>query len=160
MTIEEYNRLNKLAEAKQNLEEHQKTVHNRENADEIASKRMRQRLVFHRPQPTKEQIKKEKEERESYQPFEEPGSSAPALGKWQTVEYKEEKYVDLQLPEQPDRFEYEPPVQYEPEPPVRQFKEKTITILNDEDTLMVPDSFKKRKFGNAKRNARQRLDDD
>lgn len=61
--------------------------------------------------------------------------------------------MDLQLPKQ----EYfEPPVVAEPEPIVKEFKEKVIESIEGTET-----GFKKRKLGSgAKRNTRQRLDDD
>lgn len=71
-----------------------------------------------------------------------------------------EKPVDLQLPDTNNKdFYYVPAVTTEIEPPPKVFKEKTVKTLADQDTS-VPDTFKKRKFGGNKRNARQRLDDD
>lgn len=64
--------------------------------------------------------------------------------------------VDWQLPAQ--EYYEEPPVQYEPEEPVKEFKEKVVDSLGGNSGQA---SFKKRKFaGAAKRNVRQRLDDD
>lgn len=66
--------------------------------------------------------------------------------------------IDLQLPQQETYFE--PPVEYEPEPVVKEFKEKTVESLKDDET-QGESSFKKRKLNTgAKRNVRQRLDDD
>lgn len=55
-------------------------------------------------------------------------------------------------------FSYVPAVNTEVMPPPRIFKEKTVTSLTNEDDS-VPNTFKKRKFGGNKRNARQRIDD-
>lgn len=72
--------------------------------------------------------------------------------------FREEKVVDLQLPQtERNDFSYVPAVSFEPPPKV--FKEKTVTSLTDEDNS-IPNTFKKRTFGGNKRNARQRLDDD
>lgn len=46
---------------------------------------------------------------------------------------------------------------FEPQPKV--FKEKTVKSLADDD-CNVSDTFKKRKIGGNKRNARQRVNDD
>ncbi|XP_971546.2 WW domain-binding protein 4 isoform X2 [Tribolium castaneum] len=87
-------------------------------------------------------------------PLLEPGKTDP-YGKWQTIQ--ERPVVDLQLPVQ-DYYYEEPVVQYEPEAPVKEFKEKTVESLGGESSET---GFKKRKFGGAaKRNVRQRLDDD
>lgn len=69
-----------------------------------------------------------------------------------------EKPVDLQLPDAGNKEVYYVPAATI-EPPPRVFKEKTVKSLTDEDTS-VPNTFKKRKFGGNKRNARQRFDDD
>lgn len=59
----------------------------------------------------------------------------------------------MQLPQQ-EYFDV--PVVVEPEPVVKEFKEKVIESIGGTDT-----GFKKRKIGaGAKRNTRQRLDDD
>lgn len=62
--------------------------------------------------------------------------------------------MDLQLPEQ---AYFEAPIVAEPEPVVvKEFKEKVIESIEGTET-----GFKKRKIGSgAKRNTRQRLDDD
>lgn len=71
-----------------------------------------------------------------------------------------EKPVDLQLPSTGNNeFVYVPVATTEIEPPPKIFKEKTVKSLTDEDAT-VSNTFKKRKFGGNKRNARQRLDDD
>lgn len=74
-------------------------------------------------------------------------------GKWQKVE--QSVAIDLQLPEQ-EYFEC--PVVAEPEPVVKEFKEKTVESLEDSGG---GSTFKKRKIpSGAKRNTRQRLDND
>lgn len=85
MTIEEYNRLNILVEAKQNQHQHQESMFMRENADELAAKYNREKLKRRKLQPTAEAIKEEEEVRESYETYDEPGTSARPFGKWQTV---------------------------------------------------------------------------
>lgn len=50
------------------------------------------------------------------------------------------------------------PAEEEPPVPAKRFKEKTVTSLTVDPS--IPSTFKKRTFGNAKRNARQRTDDD
>jgi hypothetical protein len=85
-------------------------------------------------------------------PLLEPGKTDP-YGKWHTV--KEREFVDLQLPYQEQEY-VEIPIEIEPEPVVKEFKEKVVESLGNGET-----SFKKRKIvGGAKRNTRQRLDDD
>lgn len=69
-----------------------------------------------------------------------------------------EKQVDLQLPDTGNKEVYYVPAATI-EPPPKIFKEKTVKSLTDQDTS-VPNTFKKRKFGGNKRNARQRFDDD
>ncbi|RZC39156.1 WW domain-binding protein 4, partial [Asbolus verrucosus] len=84
-------------------------------------------------------------------PLLEPGRTDP-YGKWQTV--KEREVVDLQLPQQEEY--YEVPIEFEPEPIVKEFKEKTVESLGGGEA-----AFKRRRIGGgAKRNTRQRLDDD
>lgn len=73
--------------------------------------------------------------------------------------FREEKPIDLQLPNTGGKeCIYVPAATVEPPPKV--FKEKTVQSLADDDDCSVPNTFKKRKFGGNKRNARQRLDDD
>lgn len=56
------------------------------------------------------------------------------------------------------QYKYVPIVNTVPEPPVKKFKEKTITVLDVTEGEVIKDTFVKRKF--AKRNARQRTDDE
>lgn len=71
---------------------------------------------------------------------------------------------DLNLPKVKHEYVYVPAANVVPEPPVRTFKEKVVTTLaGDDGTLIgVSNEFRKRKgaAAGAKRNARQRLDDD
>lgn len=71
-----------------------------------------------------------------------------------------EKPIDFQLPDTGYKeYAYVPAATIEVAPPPKIFKEKTVTSLTDQDAS-VPNTFKKRKFGGNKRNARQRFDDD
>lgn len=64
--------------------------------------------------------------------------------------------ADLQLPEQ---TYVTPTIAVITEPPEKKFKEKTMTSVDEPEASSV--AFKKRKINNtAKRNTRQRLDDD
>lgn len=73
---------------------------------------------------------------------------------------REVKPVDLQLPTSLGKdYSYIPVATTQVEPPPRIFKEKTVKSLTDGDAS-VSDTFKKRKFGGNKRNARQRFDED
>lgn len=86
MTLEEYGRINKLAEAKQTQQMYVESRFMRENADEIASKYLREQLKRRQPQPNQDEIKREEEIKESYETYEEPEeNSSKAYGKWQTV---------------------------------------------------------------------------
>ncbi|KAJ8909597.1 hypothetical protein NQ315_005661 [Exocentrus adspersus] len=88
-----------------------------------------------------------------YGPIIDPGKNDP-YGKWQTV--KQSENIDLQLPVQQEYIEC--PVVVEPEPFVKEFKEKTVDSLA---SMGECSSFKKRKISSlAKKNTRQRLDDD
>lgn len=192
MTIEEYNRLSLVHNARAQQQLHEESKYMRENADELVSKYRRQQLTIFREKEIEEQTKQKEEERESYtacDEIEETETEAPALGKWQTIvrkyekfckikkriyndifyHFREEKFIDLQLPTTSNKdYGYIAPVASsssttapttESEPPQRVFKEKTVTTLADTD-CNVSDTFKKRKFGGNKRNVRQRLNDD
>lgn len=191
MTIEEYNRLNLVYNARAEQQVYEESKNLRENADEIVAKYRREQLRIIRSEDIEEEIKEKEIERESYQEYEEPPetSSAQPYGKWKTIVKKygfslhfscdifirfnmienyifnfffnrEEKPVDFQLPNTASKeFTYVPATTTETEPPPRIFKEKTVKSLEDEDNS-IPNTFKKRKFGGNKRNARQRFDDD
>lgn len=92
MTIEEYNRLNLVHDARVQQELHQESKHMRENADEIASKYRREQLKAKRAHAFAQETEEKEVERESYQAYEdeyeEPGTSARPYGQWQTVVYK------------------------------------------------------------------------
>ncbi|XP_060529693.1 WW domain-binding protein 4-like isoform X2 [Cylas formicarius] len=86
-----------------------------------------------------------------YGPILDPGKNDP-YGKWQTITQSEP--VDFQLPP-PQEF-IEIPIVTEPEPVIHEFKQKTIERLTHGETV-----FKKRKVPTgAKKNTRQKLDDD
>lgn len=95
MTIEEYNRLNLVYNARSEQQMHEESKHMRENADEIASKYRREQLKNVRSQAFQREFKEKELERESYTACEdiddEPGSSAQPFGKWQTIV---KKYVN------------------------------------------------------------------
>ncbi|CAH0554614.1 unnamed protein product, partial [Brassicogethes aeneus] len=111
--------------------------------DEERAKKAREKL--------KERAVKNDEPEPVYGPIIEPGKNDP-YGKWHTV--KESAPLELDLPPQNDY--YVPVIEVEPEPVVKEFKEKTVSSLEGGET-----SFKKRKIpGGAKRNTRQRVDDD
>lgn len=69
--------------------------------------------------------------------------------------FREEEYVDLQLPKQSYEPIYVPAANVEIEPPVKKFKEKTVKSVDGEE----PGFFKKRKIAGGSRNVRKRLDD-
>lgn len=71
-----------------------------------------------------------------------------------------EKPLDLQLPTPAYECDYTPVVTTTFEPPPRVFKEKTISKLDDDEDSQIPNTFKKRKIGSNKRNARRKIDDD
>lgn len=84
MTIEEYNRLNLVFEAKQNQQMHEESKFMRENADELAAKYKRETLKAMKQKPTEKEIKEEENKRESYETYESETESR-AIGSWQTV---------------------------------------------------------------------------
>lgn len=106
----------------------------------------------------------------SYAPFEDVGETeARPLGQWQTVAPATESVapapVDLQLPHVVQNYVCVPAANVAPEPPVKKFKEKVVTSLAPSVGEMSTagsgaNEFKKRKGVAAKRNMRQRLDDD
>lgn len=89
MTIEEYNRLYTVYNARAEQQLHKESKYMRENADEIASKFRREQLKVFREETIADQIKEKEVERETYQeadPYEdEAGTSANPYGRWQTV---------------------------------------------------------------------------
>lgn len=126
----------------------------------LTREKMKERRVADSPEPV-------------YGPIIDPGKNDP-YGKWETVKqrYKFQlryvitsffisltffsEFVDLQLPVQQEYVDC--PVVAEPEPAVKEFKEKTVDNLSSEGECST---FKKRKIGSwAKRNTRQRLNDD
>ncbi|KAG4072322.1 hypothetical protein HA402_004254 [Bradysia odoriphaga] len=160
MTLEEYNRLNTLAEAQQQLKLHKESMFMRGNADEIVAKFHREKLKERRAKPTPTEIAKVEEEKEQYKTYEDPDWSAKPLGAWTTVSQTEPKPIDLQLPEPTHNYVYVPAAHVQPEAPIRKFKEKTISSLPvDDETADTSNTFKKRKTA-IKRNVRQRNDDE
>lgn len=84
MTIEEYNRLNLVFEAKQEQKMHEQSKFMRDNADELAAKYKREKLKALKQKPTEKEIKEEEKKRESYEPYESE-TEARAIGSWQTI---------------------------------------------------------------------------
>ncbi|XP_037914117.1 WW domain-binding protein 4 [Hermetia illucens] len=157
MPLDEYNRINEIAVAQQQLQLQEESKQFRENADEIVAKYRREQLKAFRH--TDSEATEKKTEQESFKTEEE--AQAPTIGAWQVVEEKKEPPpVDLQLPSRPEDDYYIPPAvsNFEPEPPTKKFKEKTVEHLESDVVSSVPATFKKRKI--AKGNARQRLDND
>lgn len=148
MTLAEYEKLNEIAIRQQEEKQQQDMKHTIENAGEIASRYNR------------EQLKKYQKITEEPKPTEEPSTSyagqygGQPFGKWETVEVRERKPVDFELPKQNFAYVAVTAASVE-EPPIKKFKEKTITKL--EDVSDVSSVFKKRKFGN--RNIRRGNDD-
>lgn len=126
----------------------------------------REKLKARRIKPTAEETKDKEEEQASYAPFEDPDTEARSLGQWQSVpavaaaSAADQPYVDLQLPFVPNDYVYVPAANVEPEAPVKIYKEKVVTSLAADGASGGVNEFKKRKGVAAKRNMRQRLDDD
>ncbi|XP_055916279.1 WW domain-binding protein 4 [Eupeodes corollae] len=157
LSLEEYNKINQIAEAQQEIQFQQQAKDFQKNAPEEVAKYNRERLKMYRRQDPKEETAKE-EKRQAFKTEEE--SYTPDIGAWVTVEKKpEEKPINWELPASNNY--YVPPVVSEIpyEPPVKRFKEKTIESLDPSVAIGLPTQFKKRKFA-AKGNARQRLADD
>lgn len=86
MTIEEYNRLNLVYNARAEQQLHQESKFMRENADEIASKYRREQLKIFQTETIAKEMEEKEIERESYTEYEEePGTSARPYGRWQTI---------------------------------------------------------------------------
>lgn len=86
MTIEEYNRLNKVVDAKAEQQHYAESKYMRDNADELLSKYKREKFKTLQAFTKAEEVKEKEEERETYTAYEEPGSSSQPFGKWQTVQ--------------------------------------------------------------------------
>lgn len=69
--------------------------------------------------------------------------------------FREESFVDLQLPTQSYEPIYVPAVNVETEVPVKKFKEKTITSIDADE----PGFFKRRKIAGGSRNVRKPVND-
>lgn len=134
----------------------------------------REKLKTRRAKPTKEEVAEKAEEQASFAPFVDAETEARPLGQWQTVQPTTNDNdtaataTDLGLPTVKHEFVYVPAANVVPEPPVKKFKEKVVTSLADIDdggfgrgsTATGGGEFRKRKVVAAKRNVRQRLDDD
>lgn len=101
MTIEEYNRLNLVYEAKTELKLHEESKFMRENADELVAKYRREQLKAVRDVALQHEVKEKEIEREGYTACEdideEPGTSARPFGKWQTVVHRYEELTKKNL---------------------------------------------------------------
>ncbi|KAL5279133.1 WBP4 family protein [Megaselia abdita] len=162
MPLAEYNRINSIAIAQQEVMNKAAAKKNNESAEEKTARYYRERLKdFRKPDPEDTPEAKE-EKRQFYKTAEE--AATPDIGSWTTVVEKtaeELKPVDLELPEV-DNYYVQVVSEMEPEPPVKKFKEKVIESLanddDDEGPSKVSMTFKKRKAPRG--NARKRLDDD
>lgn len=87
MTIEEYNRLNVVYNARAEQQVYEESKNLRENADEVVAKYRREQLKFIRSDGIEEEIKEKEIERDNYKEYEEPPetSSAQPYGKWQSI---------------------------------------------------------------------------
>lgn len=97
MTIEEYNRLNLVYNARAEQQVYEESKNLRENADEVVAKYRREQLKFIRSEGIQEEVKEKEIERESYKEYEEPPetSSAQPYGKWQTIVQKYGIFIAL-----------------------------------------------------------------
>ncbi|XP_055626566.1 WW domain-binding protein 4 [Toxorhynchites rutilus septentrionalis] len=158
MKKEEYKKINDIVVQKQEEVLKQEVKYEVENAEEIAAKLKREQMrkLYENNRKVKEEIetmadsKKQRLEEEAIL-----DAAAGPYGRWQEVEHREVKPVDLELPVVPEPL-YVPSVA--PEVPVRKFKEKIVEYIPADAKSSLNDTFfKKRK---VTRNARQRLDDD
>lgn len=87
MTIEEYNRLNIVYNARAEQQMYEESKNLSENADEVVAKYRREQLRFIRSDGIAEEMKEKEIERESYTEYEEPPepTEAQPYGKWQTI---------------------------------------------------------------------------
>lgn len=90
MTIEEYDRLNLVFEARQMQQTNEESKYMRENADELAAKYKREQLKRMKPPPSAKEQQQKEELRDSYEEHE-PGTAARPFGSWQTVVRKYEQ---------------------------------------------------------------------
>ena len=166
MTLAEYNKINDKAVAMQEEERCRESSQFRANAEEVAAKFKREQLknlrINAKPTIKSDNGDKDTDELDADDNVEYASSSQnEPYGRWQTVVYRPQKQIDLQLP----KTEYYAPVIAptitEREIPVKQFKEKVIGAIHTEcsDT---DNTFKKRKLaaGTSRKFARKRLDDD
>lgn len=158
MKKDEYKKISHVVQQKQEEALKQEVKYEVDNAPEIAAKLKREHMgkLFHHNRKVKEEMenltdhKKQRAEEEAVL-----DAAAGPYGRWQTVEHRDEKPVDLELPAVPEPL-YVPSVA--PEVPERKFKEKVIShIPGDEKSSLNDTFFKKRKVARC---ARQRLDVD
>ncbi|XP_058835524.1 WW domain-binding protein 4 [Topomyia yanbarensis] len=158
MKKEEYAKITQMALQKQEEALKQEVKFEVDNAHEIAAKLKREQIgkLYGHNRLVKEEIealtdpKRQRLEEEAVL-----DAAAGPYGRWQTVEHREEKVVDLELPAVPEPL-YVPSVT--PVVPERRFKEKVIDYIPANEKSSLDDGFfKKRKVA---RNARQRLDTD
>lgn len=97
MTIEEYNRLNLVYNARAEQQVYEESKNLRENADEVAAKYRREQLKVIRIDAIDEEVKEKEIERASYKEYEDPPetSSAQPYGKWQTIVKKYEFFLHI-----------------------------------------------------------------
>uniref|UniRef100_A0AAG5D2B8 WW domain-binding protein 4 n=1 Tax=Anopheles atroparvus TaxID=41427 RepID=A0AAG5D2B8_ANOAO len=153
----EYEKLSKIAWQKQRETAEATSKYELDNADEIAARLRRENMaqIFKHNRKVKEDFEKMVDhKREAKNELEHERSKNP-YGTWEAVEIKDEKPIDLELPNAPAPL-YVPNIA--PENPEPKFKEKLLDHIPTEAKATVSDTFtKKRK---VQRNARQRLDND
>ncbi|XP_035792273.1 WW domain-binding protein 4-like [Anopheles albimanus] len=157
MKKDEYEKLSKLAWQKQKESAASEAKYVIENADEIAARLRRENMahIFKQNRKAKEEFERMADHKRAAAEDVEIERSKNPYGSWQTVEAKDEKPIDLQLPVVPAPL-YVPSAAPEVQQP--KFKEKIVDRIPAEVKATVSDAFvKKRKI---QRNARQRLDVD
>lgn len=153
----EYEKLSKIAWQKQRETAESTSKYELENADEIAARLRRENMahIFKHNRKVKEDLEKMIDHKKEAKVDLELERSKNPYGSWKTVEAKDEKPIDLELPVAPAPL-YVPNIA--PENPQPKFKEKIVDHIPNEVKATVSDTFmKKRK---VQRNARQRLDND
>lgn len=159
---EEAKRAEKAAKRKKAADELLKKEEGKQKSEEIRAHIQREKMkeIYGKKEEEKEKEEKVKKEPKASTVIG-PAPRVDPYGSWKVIEKKEFKPVDLQLPEQ-EFIPIKVPTLSE-EPKVK-FKEKTVatgTIVTDDDDEVSVSGFKKRKAApGAKRNMRQRLDED
>uniref|UniRef100_A0A182LZM4 WW domain-binding protein 4 n=1 Tax=Anopheles culicifacies TaxID=139723 RepID=A0A182LZM4_9DIPT len=157
MKKDEYEKLSKIAWQKQKDNAALEAKYELENADEIAARLRRENMaqIFKHNKKIKEEIEKKVDHGREAAAMAEIESLKNPYGRWETVEVKQEKPVDLQLPVVPAPLYIPSALPEKPEP---KFKEKVIDHVPPETKATTSDTFiKKRKI---QRQSRQRLDID